>query len=220
MPSSWPSLVRLQDNLNYGCQTVVLHASATTGRPGTLAAILAVQRQIRDGKNVTITEIVKNIRNYRPDAVASLTQYVGIYRCLFEYLVQKKVQLIISKQAIENLDDYLGELMMQSSKSIIQTFNSSCAEDNNKTTVTTLMSYAPEVQAQSTVSKLPLQPPSGAEESYEPIVKFNEAPPAFGQPVAQGQATGQGQFHGQVYQNPSQPRIVTPPGANTLVSEK
>ncbi|CAJ0569568.1 unnamed protein product, partial [Mesorhabditis spiculigera] len=70
-----------------GTGTVVVHCSAGVGRTGTYIAIeMAIQKLLK-GKEVSIVEIFKDLRNCRPSCVQNTAQYLYIYSSVLEFIL-------------------------------------------------------------------------------------------------------------------------------------
>ncbi|CAJ0558876.1 unnamed protein product, partial [Mesorhabditis spiculigera] len=91
-----------------GTGTVVVHCSAGVGRTGTYIAIeMAIQKLLK-GREVSIVEIFKDLRNCRPSCVQNTAQYLYIYSSVLEFILTRN---ITHKPTQKKFLDELAEVM-------------------------------------------------------------------------------------------------------------
>uniref|UniRef100_A0A7I4KI97 Protein-tyrosine phosphatase containing protein n=2 Tax=Brugia TaxID=6278 RepID=A0A7I4KI97_BRUMA len=84
---------------------IIVHCSAGIGRTGTFAAIFMAVDRLKHNENLSIPDIVKELRDQRMHAVQNDQQYLFIYRMVIEILLAEDL-LIKSPEIISLIKEY------------------------------------------------------------------------------------------------------------------
>uniref|UniRef100_A0A915PJP5 Uncharacterized protein n=1 Tax=Setaria digitata TaxID=48799 RepID=A0A915PJP5_9BILA len=88
-----------------GKKPVIVHCSAGIGRTGTFAAILMAVDRLKHSENLSISDVVKELRDQRMHAVQNDQQYLFIYRMVIEILLAEDL-LMKSPDIISLIKEY------------------------------------------------------------------------------------------------------------------
>uniref|UniRef100_F1LA92 Tyrosine-protein phosphatase non-receptor type 9 n=1 Tax=Ascaris suum TaxID=6253 RepID=F1LA92_ASCSU len=92
VPSSGMGMLRILRQIrDHPHTTAIIHCSAGVGRTGTMVACEICLKILLEGKELNVTDVVKEMRSQRSGAIQTEAQYVYLHRTLLEYINAKKI---------------------------------------------------------------------------------------------------------------------------------